>query len=507
MNKELLELLDSINQKKLEVQNLANAGKLEEAKAAKEELKNLQEKFDLLKDVLDAQVPAPGKTKTVEPKNSEKDFANAARHGFRVQNYMSEGSPEDGGYTVPEDIQTRINTRREAKFSLINLVDVETVTTNKGSRTYKKRSQQTGFEKVGEGGKIGKKSTPQFERMDYEIAKYGGWLPVTNELLADSDANITATLVQWIGDESRVTRNNIIRDTIAQKPVTELTSLDDVKKALNVTLGAAFKSTSRVITNDDGLQYLDTLKDSDGKYLLQPNPQDPMKLRLCAGATIVPLEVISNADLPSNLSVPGKRQIPFIIGDLKEGIKFFDRNRTTIRASDIATAGDMNAFEEDLTLFRAIEREDCRVKDDAAFVNGELVIGDSAVIGETISPDLVTMPATSKAFYGKNAGDMVTGATVYSDGSVVGTFKYVTGYTGFNGSNTSEQEGYFFPFTLAKTGSKMTFKKNGKAAKTNIAWEADNVFRVTAGDTFTVLVDGTEVVTFNFTQATFEPKA
>ena len=55
MNKELLKLLDSINQKKLEVQNLANEGKLEEAKAAKEELKNLQDKFDLLKDVLDAQ--------------------------------------------------------------------------------------------------------------------------------------------------------------------------------------------------------------------------------------------------------------------------------------------------------------------------------------------------------------------------------------------------------------------------------------------------------------------
>lgn len=509
MNKELLKLLDSINQKKLEVQNLVNEGKLEEAKAAKEELKNLQDKFDLLKDVLDTQEPAPPRNtvKPVDPRDSVAEFANAARHGFRVQNSMTEGSPEDGGYTVPEDIQTQINTYREARFSLIDLVDVEPVTTNKGSRTYKKRSQQTGFSKVGEGGKIGPKPTPKFERMDYEIGKYAGWFPVTNELLADSDANITRTLVEWIGNESRVTRNNIIRDTIAQKPVVELTSLDDIKKALNVTLGAAFKSTSRVITNDDGLQYLDTLKDSDGQYLLQPNPQDPMQLRLCAGATIVPLEVIPNADMPSNTSVAGKRQIPFIIGDLKEGIKFFDRQRTTIMSSNIAMAGDLNAFEEDLTLFRAIEREDCRVKDDEAFVNGELVVGDSSVEGETISPDLVTLPATSKAFYGKNAGDMVTGATVYADGSVTGTFHYVTGYTGFNGSKTEEQEGYFFPFTLAKSGTKMTFKKNGKATKSNIAWEADNVFRVTAADTFTVLVDGEEVVTFNFSQATFEPKA
>ena len=53
MNKKLLELLDSINEKKTEVRNLVGEGKLEEAKAAKEELKNLQEQFDLLKDIDD----------------------------------------------------------------------------------------------------------------------------------------------------------------------------------------------------------------------------------------------------------------------------------------------------------------------------------------------------------------------------------------------------------------------------------------------------------------------
>ena len=144
-----------------------------------------------------------------------------------------------------------------------------------------------------------------------------------------------------------------------------------------------FKSTSKVVTNDDGLQYLDTLKDSDGKYLLQPNPADPMQLRLCAGATIVPVAVIPNDDLPSDVATAKKRKIPMIIGDLKEGIKFFDRKQLTITASNLAAAGELNAFEEDLTLFRAIEREDCQVKDDMAFVNGELTIDDNSVVGES----------------------------------------------------------------------------------------------------------------------------
>lgn len=388
MKKELLELLDSINDKKAEVKKLAEENKLDEARKAKDELKEMQEKFDLLKDLDDgklddakAKAAAKG-MKPADKKDAVKEFADAARRGFNVENSMNEGTPADGGYTVPEDIQTKINERRSAKASLIDLVDVESVTTNKGSRTFKKRSQQTGFQKVGEGGKIGAKATPQFERMDYTISKYAGYFPVTNELLEDSDAAITSVLTEWIGDESRVTRNNIIRTAINTKAKTALASLDDIKKALNVTLGAAFKSTSRVVTNDDGLQYLDTLKDNDGKYLLQPNPANPMQLRLCAGATIVPVTVIPNDDLPSDVSTAKKRKIPMIIGDLKEGIKFFDRKRLTITASNLAAAGELNAFEEDLTLFRAIEREDCQVKDDMAFVNGELTIDDDSVAGE-----------------------------------------------------------------------------------------------------------------------------
>ncbi len=388
MSKELLALLESINDKKAEVKKLAEENKLDEARKAKDELKEMQEKFDLLKDLDDGKMDDARKKadakemKSVDRKDAVKEFADAARRGFKVENSMNEGTPADGGYTVPEDIQTKINERRSAKASLIDLVDVESVTTNKGSRTFKKRSQQTGFQKVGEGGKIGAKATPQFERMDYAISKYAGYFPVTNELLEDSDAAITSVLTAWIGDESRVTRNNIIRTAINTKGKTALTSLDDIKKALNVTLGAAFKSTSRVVTNDDGLQYLDTLKDNDGKYLLQPNPANPMQLRLCAGATIVPVTVIPNDDLPSDVSTAKKRKIPMIIGDLKEGIKFFDRKRLTIMASNLAAAGELNAFEEDLTLFRAIEREDCQVKDDMAFVNGELTIDDNSVVGE-----------------------------------------------------------------------------------------------------------------------------
>lgn len=378
MNKELLALLEQIEDKKAQVKAFVDERKMDEARAAKEELKNLQEQFDLLKDVLDPEgtgvVPVPNNVNTVaatpEGKDSTKEFANAARNGFKNAT-MVEGTPADGGYTVPEDIQTRINEYRDAKVSLIQFVDVEKVTTNKGQRTFKKRAQQTGFTKVAEGGKIGAGTTPQFERISYEIEKYAGYFAVTNELLADSDANIVNVLTRWIGDESRVTRNKIILEVLKTKDKTAIASLDDIKKALNVTLGQAFKPTSRIITNDDGLQWLDTLKNEKGEYLLQPDPANPMAMRLCAGATTVPVTVVPNADLPTETN-----KIPVIIGDPKEAVKFFDRNQMSIMASNIAAIGDLNAFEEDLTLWRAIEREDCVMKDAQAIVYGELTVGE-----------------------------------------------------------------------------------------------------------------------------------
>ena len=96
------------------------------------------------------------------------------------------------------------------------------------------------------------------------------------------------------------------------------------------------------------------------------------------------------------------------------------------------------------------------------------------------------------------------GMYVQGDGSVFGTFKYVTGYEEFNNAMPEEQEGYFFPFELKKTGSKMTFKKNGNITKNDIGFDKDIVFRVSKGDTFEVLVDRKSVAVFNFRNARFK---
>lgn len=422
MNKKMREIKADIESLNKEATTLFEAKDYEGAQNKLDEIDKLEQAYKVAEKLFKEEKEEVSDEVIAKSKANTK-IANFAK-GFRnITNSMNETTGTEGGYTVPEDVVADIEHLREAKASLQDLVSVEAVTKMSGRRTYKKRSSQTGFTKVGESGKIGVKNTPQYDKMEYKIEKYAGIYPATNELIEDSDANIYQEITSWIADESRVTRNQLILQVVNQKEAIEISDLDGIKKVLNVILGQAFKPTSNVITNDDGLNWLDTLKDSDGNYLLQPSPADPMKLVLAAGANTIPVKPYPNQDVPS---VPvysastdatvqeGKEyytrsgsegsyvytlveeptgnpstssyyevtatRIPMIIGDLKEGIKLFDRKKLNILASSVAAAGDLNAFEEDLTLYRAIEREDVVMRDTDAFVNAYIEISTSASI-------------------------------------------------------------------------------------------------------------------------------
>lgn len=95
-----------------------------------------------------------------------------------------------------------------------------------------------------------------------------------------------------------------------------------------------------------------------------------------------------------------------------------------------------------------------------------------------IGSDILTLFPSSQTLLGKQVSELVgDDLKVKKDGSVVGTFHYVPDYTEFS-SAPEEQSGYYFPFHLTKTGSVMTFKKNGSPTKQDIPFDADIIFRV-----------------------------
>lgn len=374
MNKRMREIQAQITAKTAEAKGFMDGENKDivKANAILDEVDALQKEFEIEERILKASKAAVPSEPVVEqpavepPVDSIKAFADAARHGFKAA--MNEGTPADGGYTVPVDISTTINKLKENHFALRGYIAHETVSTNAGSRTYQTRAQQTGFVQVGEGGKIGEVAGPKFSRIDYSIKKYAGYMPVTNELLADSDAAIANVITQWIAGESVATENAQILAKINSVEATALSGLKDIKKAINVTL-SAFRGGITIYTNDDGLQYLDTLEDKNGRPLLSPDPTKPMELRLTVGPRSIPVVQIPNEVLASN-----DTKVPFIIGDLKEFMTEFDRAHLSIMQSTTASVTGFNAFEEDMTLFRGIMRADFVIKDEKAIVRGEITV-------------------------------------------------------------------------------------------------------------------------------------
>lgn len=366
------ELLNKIKVKKAEVSDALRANDLAKAEAGKKELDDLQKEYEMALEIEAEDVtnalpdPVPSGLKPVKPeaqKDSTAEFADMARHGFT--NMMTEGTKATGGYTVPDDIQTRIETYRDATFSLRKLVSVENVTTQKGERTFKKRKKRTGLIKTGEAEAAQKLADIEFERQSYDIEKYSGYLAITEELLDDSDANLTETIVQDIGEEARVTDNIEILAILDanQETVKEVTGYYDLMPVVINDLGSTFANTSTLVVNDTGATWLYSLKDGDGRPLVMPDVTNAAKKIIACGPYRLTVEVIPNNDLPN----AADGSTPIYVGDFKEAVRIFDRKRTTIKRSDTASVGNLNAFAEDLQLFKPVMRADYVIRDKEAY--------------------------------------------------------------------------------------------------------------------------------------------
>lgn len=404
MNKKLKELLDKINTQKAAVKAFVADGKLEEARTAKDELKKMQEQFDLLYDLdEEEQVEAKDAAKGAQSldKKDEKPtlkavqnaLVNAIKAGLRhkpvaqtdmqiLDMGMDEGDKaadgtSDGGLTVPKDIATQIKElRRAAADDLEMYVNVEQVATLTGSRPIEKDADSTPWPEVEEGGEFQEQDTPQFVEIAYKIKKRGGILKITKELLADTAENIMAYINKWIAKKSRATRNAKILSvlsTITDGKEIAVSDLDGLKKIFNVQLDPAIAEGASVYTNQSGYNWLDTLKDKDGKYVLQPDPAQPTRTLLFGKFPVVKLsdKVLKSVEVKdsSTQAVTGHK-VPLICGDLKEAVTLFDREKITIDISDIA--GDLWA--KDKTGVKVRDRFDVQAVDEEAVVKAEATI-------------------------------------------------------------------------------------------------------------------------------------
>ena len=277
------------------------------------------------------------------------------------KNMISSGTTGsgNGGLTIPDDVQQQIRTLVRQQFSLQSIVNVESVTTTHGSRTYEKLADITPLVELDEDGKaIGDNDDPELTVVKYLIHEYAGINTATNSLLKDTVANILQWLTNWIAKKVVVTRNLKILEVMNKAPKKPtIAKFDDVKDLENNTLDPAIESTSSFLTNQSGYNVLSKLKDADGRYLMQPDVTQPDRY-LIDGK---PVLRIADKWLPD---VSGSH--PLYFGDFKQAITLFDRENMELTTTNIGGG----AFETNTTKVRVIDRFDVEMVDDGAIAVG-----------------------------------------------------------------------------------------------------------------------------------------
>lgn len=381
------ELRQLMAEKQTKIQNLLADNRIDEAESATEELKAIRREFDIVQtmnDVVPAAAPFGGMPQQEEPKDvdtthvfaqllrnrhdslSDTELSFAKSMAVRNAANMNEGAGEAGGFIVPTDEQTKINELKRALNPLSALVRVENVNTMSGTRVLEKASDMTPFASVAELAAIGEIDGPKFTQVKYAIKKFAGILPISEELLADSDQNLLAYVNGWLAKKSVATENAQILAVLKILTKAPLTNLDGIKEILNVTLDPTISLMSSVLTNQDGFNFLDKQKDTDGRYLLQPNPLDSTQ-KLLFGK---PVTVVSNKVLPTDTSVASTKKAPVIIGSFTDAVVLFDRQATTLTGTSVG--GD--AWKRDSYDVKAVTRIDVQKFDDKAVVFGELTV-------------------------------------------------------------------------------------------------------------------------------------
>lgn len=334
----------------------------------KDQRDNLAAQRDAIKDQLDearAMEVKNMKSEDKKPLNKkELDIKDQFVKDFKNMVTSGKTGAGNGGLTIPDDIQYAIHQLVRQFATLQNLVNVETVTTTTGSRTYEKISDIKPMTDLDdETAAIPDMDDPELTLIKYAIHRYAAIQTVTNSLLKDTVENILAWLSNWVAKKVTVTRNAKIIEAMgkpAKKPT--IASFDDIKDLENNTLDPAIMSSSSFVTNQSGYNVLSKVKDAQGRYMLQRDVTQPDVYRL-DGKTIT---VVADKWLPDVAA--GTH--PLYFGDLKQGITLYDREHMSLLSTNIGAG----AFEHDLYKVRVIDRFDVEVIDDGAWATASFKV-------------------------------------------------------------------------------------------------------------------------------------
>lgn len=219
---------------------------------------------------------------------------------------------------IPEDIKYQPEELPETFVDLKKFVNVQPVTTAAGSHPILNPAQET-MVSVEELAKNPELAKPTFTEVDYKIATYRGQIPVSQESLDDSEADLAGIIARNNQRQAVNTTNKMIADVMKSFTAKSISDIDAIKAIINVEIDPAYNLS--LVVSQSFYQALDTLKDKNGQYLLK---QD---ITSATGTTLFgrPVFIIKDELLGA------KGDAKAFVGDLKYAISFFDRKQATVK--------------------------------------------------------------------------------------------------------------------------------------------------------------------------------
>ncbi|REI31457.1 phage major capsid protein [Staphylococcus felis] len=254
--------------------------------------------------------------------NAQNKLSDEAQ-GF-VNYIKSKGAQRDNVKSVdaqpliPEDIKYVPEELPETVVDLKKFVNVQPVTRASGSHPILNPAQET-MVSVEELEKNPELAKPKFTDIDYKVKTYRGQIPISQESLDDSEANLAQIVAKNNARQALNTTNKAIADVMKSFKAVNTANLDDIKGIINVEIDPAYNLS--LVVSQSFYQALDTLKDKNGQYLLK---QD---ITSTSGTTLFgrPVFIIKD-ELLGN-----KGDKKAFIGDLNYAIFFADRKQASVK--------------------------------------------------------------------------------------------------------------------------------------------------------------------------------
>jgi HK97 family phage major capsid protein len=216
--------------------------------------------------------------------------------------------------TIPESIIYNPENEVKSVTDLSKLVQHFTATTASGNYPMLKRATAT-LNTVEELAANPELAKPEFDKVSWEVKTYRGAIPISNESIQDSAIDLTG-LVARNAQEQKINTTNAAISTVLKSFTAKTVageSVDDIKHILNVDLDPAYNKV--IVASQSFYNYLDTLKDKNGQYLLHQPIADGSPVTLLG----VPVTVVEDEAL-------GKAgEAHAWIGDLKRAVVMADR--------------------------------------------------------------------------------------------------------------------------------------------------------------------------------------